>query len=79
MRPLGIPSVRDKVIQKAAAILLQVIYEPEFLSCSHGFRPKCSTHTALEQISKWTGIHWVIEGDIRGYFYNVDHNKLALE
>lgn len=50
-RPLGIPSPRDKVVQKAAAIALDEIYEPLFKESSHGFRPKRGTHTALKQIT----------------------------
>lgn len=56
LRPLGIPSPRDKVVQKVAARILEEIYEPEFLNSSHGFRPKRGTHTALREIRKWTGV-----------------------
>lgn len=51
-RPLGIPTSKDKIVQEAMRILLEVIYEPTFLDVSHGFRPKRSCHTALHQISK---------------------------
>jgi len=52
MRPLGIPSPRDKVIQKAMTILLELIYEQEFLDFNHGFRPKRGCHTAMAQINQ---------------------------
>lgn len=54
-RPLGIPTSRDKIVQEAIRILLEVIFEGKFLDVSHGFRPKRSCHTALHQISKWNG------------------------
>ena len=75
MRPLGIPTPRDKVVQKAMALLLNLIYEPEFVP--HGFRPNRSCHTALAQIDKWSGTQWAIEGDIKGFFDNVNHTLLA--
>ena len=57
-RPLGIPSPRDKIVQKAMCNVLEEIYEKEelFLDCSHGFRPGRSTHTALKQATLWTGV-----------------------
>jgi group II intron reverse transcriptase/maturase len=76
MRPLGIPSPTDKVVQKVYLNLLEKVYEPIFLNTSHGFRPKRSCHTALKEIKKWTGCTWLIEGDIKGYFDNIDHHKL---
>ena len=77
IRPLGIPSPIDKIVQKAMAIILQLIYEPEFSQFSHGFRPKRGCHTAMRQISQWSGTQWAIEGDIKGFFDNVDHHVLA--
>ena len=76
LRPLGIPSPRDKIIQKAMATLLELIYEQEFLDTSHGFRPKRGCHTAIAMINQWKGIKWAIEGDIKGFFDNVDHEIL---
>jgi group II intron reverse transcriptase/maturase len=76
MRPLGIPSPRDKIVQKAMAILLEIIYEQEFVNESHGFRPGRGCHTALAQLNQWKGIRWAIEGDIKGFFDNVDHEIL---
>jgi len=77
LRPLGIPSPRDKVIQEAIRIMIQSVYEPLFLTCSHGFRPKRSTTTAIFEVRKWNGVTWIIEGDIKGFFDNIDHQILA--
>lgn len=77
MRPLGIPSFRDKLLQEAARMILEAIYEPVFDGHSHGFRPNRSCHTALRQISAdFTGAVWFIEGDITGCFDNIDHEIL---
>jgi group II intron reverse transcriptase/maturase len=76
-RPLGIPSFMDKIVQDISRSLLESIFEPQFSPNSHGFRPNRSCHTALKQIKReWTGIKWVIEGDIKGFFDNIDHNIL---
>lgn len=77
MRPLGIPSFRDKLLQEVIRNFLEAIYEPTFSDFSHGFRPKRSCHTALEQAKLYfRGAKWFIEGDIKGCFDNIDHNKL---
>ena len=77
MRPLGIPSFRDKLLQEVVRMILEAIYEPVFDNHSHGFRPKRSCHTALRQISsEFTGVVWFIEGDITGCFDNIDHEIL---
>lgn len=77
-RPLGIPSADDKLVQEVMRLLLEAIYEPTFDSCSHGFRPKRSCHTALKQIQRtYTGIKWFIEGDIKGCFDNIDQHILT--
>lgn len=77
MRPLGIPSFRDKLLQEAVRMILEAIYEPIFDSRSHGFRPGKSCHTALRQIkSDFTGVVWFIEGDIKGCFDNIHHETL---
>ena len=52
MRPLGIPSIEDKLLQEVVRMILEAIYEGQFSDCSHGFRPQRSCHTAMEQISK---------------------------
>ena len=77
LRPLGIPSFRDKLLQEAVRMILEAIYEPTFDNHSHGFRPNRSCHTALNQLSKeFTGAVWFIEGDIKGCFDNIDHETL---
>ena len=76
LRPLAIASPRDKIVQEAMRMVLEIIFEPIFLDYSHGFRPGKSCHSALKEVSKWNGITWVIEGDIKGFFDNVDHHIL---
>jgi group II intron reverse transcriptase/maturase len=77
MRPLGIPTWSDKLVQEVLRTLLETYYEPQFSVASHGFRPKRSCHTALRQIqSQWKGTVWFIEGDIKGCFDNIDHDIL---
>ncbi|MCD8336698.1 MAG: group II intron reverse transcriptase/maturase [Lachnospiraceae bacterium] len=77
MRPLGIPSFRDKLLQEAVRMILEAIYEPVFYDQSHGFRPNRSCHTALEQIkTNFRSVKWFIEGDIKGCFDNIDHKVL---
>lgn len=77
LRPLGIPSFRDKLVQEVLRQILEMIYEPIFKDSSHGFRPNRSCHTALYDIKRTgKGSVWCIEGDIKGFFDNIDHNKL---
>lgn len=77
MRPLGIPTFTDKLVQEVVRQLLEAIYEPIFCNTSHGFRPNRSCHTALYQVkSTCRGTNWVIEGDITACFENVDHEIL---
>jgi group II intron reverse transcriptase/maturase len=76
LRPLGIPTPKDKVVQQAIRMIIEPLFEPHFSNSSHGFRPKRSAHTALKEIRQWTGITWMIEGDIKGCFDNVDHHVL---
>jgi group II intron reverse transcriptase/maturase len=76
-RIIGIPGPRDKIVQKAASLLLEQIYENNvFLPSSHGFRRGKSTHSALSQTRSWANIDWFIEGDIAKYFDTIDHNIL---
>jgi group II intron reverse transcriptase/maturase len=76
-RPLGIPSVDDKLIQTVLSLILESIYEPAFSCHSHGFRPNKSCHTALREVQKtFTGIKWWVEGDIKGCFDTIDHHVL---
>lgn len=77
MRPLGIPSIDDKLVQEVLRMLLEAIYEGSFENTSHGFRPKRSFHTALIQVQKnFTAAKWFIEGDIEGFFDNINHDVL---
>jgi group II intron reverse transcriptase/maturase len=77
-RPLGIPTFTDKLVQEVLRMILQAVYEPVFLDCSHGFRPNKSCHTALKSITKgFNGIRWFVEGDIKGCFDNINHAKLV--
>lgn len=77
MRPLGIPSFEDKLVQEVTRMILEAIYEGQFENTSHGFRPKRSCHTALTFIQRqFTGTRWFVEGDIKGFFDNIDHDTL---
>jgi len=77
-RPLGIPAFEDKLVQEVARMILEAIYEGHFETTSHGFRPKRSCHTALLHIQKtFSGAKWFIEGDIKGFFDNIDHDVLV--
>ena len=77
MRPLGIPSFDDKLVQEVIRMILEAIYEGSFEYTSHGFRPHRSCHTALTQISKsFNGVKWFIEGDIKGFFDNINHDMM---
>lgn len=78
-RPIGVPTFEDKVLQRAVAMVLEAVYEQEFLDCSYGFRPGRSAHQALEAL--WRGLMEmgggvVIEVDIRSFFDSVDHGHL---
>ena len=76
-RPLGIPAFNDKLLQEVVRMILEAIYEGSFDMNSHGFRPKRSCHTALRQIQRtFNGARWFIEGDIKGFFDNIDHEVL---
>ena len=77
VRPLGIPSFRDKLVQEVLRMLLEAVYEPIFSENSHGFRPNRSCHTALQQIKyHCAGATWAVEGDIKGFFDNIDHEVM---
>lgn len=78
LRPLGIPSFDDKLLQEVIKMILEAIYEGYFEHTSHGFRPNRGCHTALNKIQKtFTGVKWFIEGDIKGFFDNINHNILV--
>jgi RNA-directed DNA polymerase len=78
-RPIGIPSFEDKVLQRAVVMVLEAVYEQDFLGCSYGYRPGRSAHMALEDL--WKGLMgmrggWVLELDITAFFDNLDHSRL---
>jgi group II intron reverse transcriptase/maturase len=77
-RPLGIPTVRDRVVQMAAKIVLEPIFEAGFRDCSYGFRPRRSATQALEaiRVTGGRGHYHVVDGDIKGYFDAIDHDLL---
>lgn len=77
MRPLGVPTWSDKLLQEVIRSILEAYYEPQFSPLSHGFRPERGCHTALIQIQKiWVATKWFIEGDIKGFFDNIDHTVM---
>lgn len=77
-RPLGLPCWSEKLVQEAIRMVLEEYYEPIFSNNSHGFRRNKGCHTAINHIAEkgWRGMKWFIEGDIRGCFDNIDHQKL---
>jgi RNA-directed DNA polymerase len=78
-RPLGIPTFEDKIAQRAIAMVLEAIYEEDFLSCSYGFRPERSAHQALRQLSGVITVrrqYWVLDVDVRKYFDSIPHPHL---
>lgn len=77
LRPLGIPSFIDKLLQEVIRMILEAIYEGSFEDSSHGFRPQRSPQTALWKIQKtFNGTKWFVEGDIKGFFDNINHEVL---
>ena len=78
-RPLGIPTFEDKVLQRAVVMMLEPIYEQDFLDCSYGFRPGRSAHTALQALweqAMGLGGCWLVEVDIQRFFDTLDHARL---
>jgi len=78
-RPIGIPTFEDKVLQRAVAMVLEAVYEQDFLDCSYGFRPGRSAHQAVRVVQSWTvrmAGRWVLEVDIRNFFGTLDHCQL---
>ncbi len=77
-RPLGIPAVRDRVVQMAIKLVIEPIFEADFYPCSFGFRPKRSAHDANEVIRQKAnkGYDWVVDTDIKSYFDTIDHDRL---
>ena len=78
LRPLGIPTVRDRVVQMAALLILEPIFEADFEECSYGFRPGRNAHQALEEIRRQVeaGYQAVYDADLKGYFDSIPHDKL---
>ena len=78
LRPLGIPTVRDRVVQMATLLVLEPIFEADFLDCSYGFRPGRSAHQALEEIRGYlqAGYQAVYDADLKGYFDSIPHSQL---
>lgn len=80
MRPLGIPTVRDRVVQMAVKLVVEPIFEADFKNCSFGFRPKLSAKDALDRVRKACNRkgNWVCDVDIQGYFDNINQEKLMM-
>jgi RNA-directed DNA polymerase len=78
LRPLGIPTVRDRVVQMASLLILEPIFEADFLDCSHGFRPGRSAHEALREIARnlQAGRREVYDADLQSYFDSIPHENL---
>lgn len=78
LRPLGIPTVRDRVVQMATLLILEPIFEADFEDCSYGFRPGRSAHLALKEIQEHlkAGYCAVYDADLKGYFDSIPHDKL---
>src|SRR5436190_7043053 len=77
-RPLSIPAVRDRIVQAAVKIVLEPVFEADFLGCSYGFRPRRSPHDALQVLidESWRGRRWVVETDIADCFSAIPHHAL---
>jgi len=80
LRPLGIPTVRDRVVQAAAKLVLEPIFEADFEGCSFGFRPGIGQHDALASVQEQSqkGLRWVVDADIEQFFDNLDHQELMI-
>jgi group II intron reverse transcriptase/maturase len=79
-RPLGVPVLEDKIVQRATVEVLNAVYETDFLGFSYGFRPRRSQHDALDALSvgiRWRKVSWVLDADIRGFFDAIDHGWLV--
>jgi group II intron reverse transcriptase/maturase len=78
-RPIGIPTLEDKILQRAVVMVLEAVYEQDFRDCSYGFRPGRSAHQALDSLwqqTMGTGGGWMVEVDIRKFFDTLDHAHL---
>ncbi len=79
-RPLGIPAIRDRVVQMAVLLIIEPIFEADFKECSYGFRPGKNAHQALEEIRNHIqmGFREIYDADLKGYFDSIPHDKLML-
>jgi len=77
-RPLGIPALRDRIVETAVKLVLEPIFEADFLECSYGYRPKRSAHQALDRLREEVrrGRRWVVDTDIKNFFDVLDHQRL---
>lgn len=77
-RPLGIPTIRDRVVQTAMLLIIEPIFEADFMDCSYGFRPERSAHDALAEVREHLegGLKSVYDADLKGYFDSIPHDKL---
>lgn len=77
-RPLGIPTIRDRVVQTAVMLIIEPIFEADFMDCSYGFRPKRSAHDALKEVQQRLkeGFRGIYDADLKGYFDSIPHAKL---
>lgn len=79
-RPLGIATIKDRIVQQGLKMLLEPIFEADFYNCSHGFRQGRSAHTALRDVSSsYSGTTWLIEADIESYYDSIPHGELMEE
>lgn len=76
-RPLGIPTVKDRVVQMAVKMITEPLFEADFLDCSLGFRPRRNNREAAQLVHKYSNTHrWVVDVDLKNYFDTIDHDKL---
>ena len=78
-RPIGKPTLEDKIVQRAVVMLMEGVYEPEFYDFSYGFRKGRSPHQALDQIReecRQKNINWIVDADVSGYFDEIPHDQL---
>lgn len=78
-RPIGVPTFEDKILQRAVTMVLEAVYEQDFLDCSYGFRPERSAHQAIGRLREGLmsmGGGWILEADIQGFYDILDHSQL---
>lgn len=79
LRPLGVPAIKDRIVQQAARMVLEPVFDMKFLDCSYGYRTGRNAHQAIERLDYYRTVknhRWILEGDIKGFFENVDHELL---